>query len=81
MAREVITNTAGISKVDNVMFVNRIREMVSFELDKEIEKDIFRPVSSPESEGLRISSLSHARDRTKAIFLYFFTELKTCHLS
>ena len=28
-----------ISNVDSVMFVNRIREMVSFELGKEIEKD------------------------------------------
>ena len=25
--------------------------------------------------------LSHARDKTKNIFLYFFTELKTYHLS
>ena len=31
--------------------------------------------------GLRIFSLSHARDKTKNIFLYFFTELKTYHLS
>ena len=31
--------------------------------------------------GLRIFSLSHARDMTKNIFLYFFTELKTYHLS
>ena len=44
---------------------------------------------SAESEGLRfdsswelrIFSLSHARDKTKNIFLYFFTELKTYHLS
>ena len=28
----------GISNVDSVMFINRIREMVSFELGKEIEK-------------------------------------------
>ena len=33
------------------------------------------------SWGLRIFSLSHARDKTKNIFLYFFTELKTYHLS
>ena len=32
------------------------------------------------SWGLRIFSLSHARDKTKNIFLYFFTELKTYHL-
>ena len=44
---------------------------------------------SVESEGLRfassrgliIFSLSHACDRMKNIFLYFFTELKTYHLS
>ena len=29
---------SGISNVDSVMFINRIREMVSFELGKEIEK-------------------------------------------
>ena len=31
--------------------------------------------------GLRIFSLSYVRDKTKNIFLYFFTELKTYHLS
>ena len=44
---------------------------------------------SAESEGLRFDSswvfrlfsLTHARDKTKNIFLYFFTELKTYHLS
>ena len=30
---------------------------------------------------LRIFSLSHASDKTKHISLYFFTELKTYHLS
>ena len=35
------------------------------------------PLSSWER---RIFSLSHARDKTKKIFLYFFTELKTYHL-
>ena len=30
---------------------------------------------------LRIFSLSHACGKTKSIFLYFFTELKTYHLS
>ena len=106
------------------MFENRIRDLVSFELNKEIEKDIFLLVtnvgkritsesprgiepqtfgfcahlslcgslvehSSAESEGLRfdsswglrIFSFSHAREMTKNIFLYFFTELKTYHLS
>ena len=33
------------------------------------------------SWGLRIFSLSNACDKTKNIFLYFFTELKTYHLS
>ena len=33
------------------------------------------------SWGLRIFSLSHALDKMKNIFLYFFTELKTYHLS
>ena len=41
-----ILHTARISKVDSVMFVNRIREMVSFELAKEIERDVFRLVTS-----------------------------------
>ena len=33
-----VLHTARISKVDSVMFINRIREMVSFELAKEIER-------------------------------------------
>ena len=32
-------------------------------------------------QGLRIFSLSHACDKKKNIFLYFFTELKTYYLS
>ena len=42
---------------------------------------------STESEGLRFDSslglfsLSHAREKTKNIYLCFFTELKTYHLS
>ena len=37
-----VLHTARISNVDSVMFVNRVREMASFELGKEIEKgDIF----------------------------------------
>ena len=44
---------------------------------------------SAESEGLRfdsswelrVFSLSHTREKMKNIFLYFFTELKTHHLS
>ena len=41
-----VLHTARISDVDSVMFVNRVREMVSFELGKEIEKDNFRFVTS-----------------------------------
>ena len=37
----------------NILFVNKIREMVSFELSKEIEKDVFLLVTS---EGKRITS-------------------------
>ena len=36
-----VLHAARISNVNSVMFVNRIREMVSFELGKEIEKDAF----------------------------------------
>ena len=51
--------------------------MVSFELGREIGKDVVRLVGA-ESEGLRfdsswglrIFSLSHAQDKTKNIFLY-----------
>ena len=35
-----------VTGADSVMFVNTIREMVSFELGKETEKDIFRHVTS-----------------------------------
>ena len=43
-----ILHTARISNVDSVIFVNIIREMLSFEPCKEIEKDFFRPVTSVE---------------------------------
>ena len=33
--------TARISFVNSIMFVNGVSEMVSFELSKEIEKDLF----------------------------------------
>ena len=36
-----VLNTTRISNVDSIMFVNRIREIVSFELSKETEKDVF----------------------------------------
>ena len=41
-----MTNTVRISNVDSVMFVNRIRDIVSFELGKEIKKDVFCLVTS-----------------------------------
>ena len=41
-----MTNTVRTSNVDSVVFVNRIREMVSFELGKEIKKDVFCLVKS-----------------------------------
>ena len=41
-----VIHTAKISNVHSVMFVNRIREMVSFELGKVIEKDVVRFVTS-----------------------------------
>ena len=44
-----VPRTARIRDVNNVMFVNRIREMVSFELGEEIEKDAFRLVTSVEA--------------------------------
>ena len=36
-----VLHTARISNVDSAVFVSRIREMASFELGKEIEKDVF----------------------------------------
>ena len=39
-----VLHTTWISDVDSVVFVNRIKKMVSFELSKEIEKDGFRRV-------------------------------------
>ena len=36
-----VLHTARISNVGSIMFVNKIREMVSFELGKEIGKDVF----------------------------------------
>ena len=38
--------TARISDVDSVMFGNRIRKTASFQLGKEIEKDVFHLVTS-----------------------------------
>ena len=41
-----VLHTARISNVDSVMFIDRLREMVSFVLGKEIEEDAFRLVTS-----------------------------------
>ena len=41
-----VLHTARISNVDSAVFVSKIREMVGFELGKEIEKDVFRLVMS-----------------------------------
>ena len=41
----------------------------------------FESLRFDSSWDLRIYSLSHARDKTKNIFLHFFTKLKTYHLS
>ena len=34
-------HTARISNVNSVKFVNRMKEMISFEFGKEMEKDVF----------------------------------------
>ena len=41
-----VLHTARIGNVDSVIFVNTIREMVNFELGKELDKDVFRLVMS-----------------------------------
>ena len=54
-AKYTLDTFARISDFDGVMFVNRIRDLVSFELGKEIEKDVFLFVTN---EGKRITSES-----------------------
>ena len=39
-------HTARISNVNSVEFVNRIKETISFEVGKEMEKDVFCLVTS-----------------------------------
>ena len=75
--------TNGMRNLTNidVLFVNRLREMASFELGKEIEKDGFCPVTSVGQRRNSETSGFRARDGTKNIFLYFFIEFKTYHLS
>ena len=41
-----VLHTARIGNVYSVIFVNTKRELVSFELGKEIDKDVFRLVMS-----------------------------------
>ena len=41
-----VLHTFRISNVDSVIFIDRLREMVSFVLGKEIEEDAFRLVTS-----------------------------------
>ena len=41
-----VSHTAKITNVDSVLFVNRMREMVSFELGTEIKKDLSLFLSS-----------------------------------
>ena len=65
-----VLHTARIRNVGRVMFVNKIREMVSFELGKETGKDVFF-----------FFSLFHTREKTKNIFLDIFTKLKPYHIS
>ena len=54
-------------KSNDILVSNWIREKVSFEFIKEIEKDVFCLVTSV---GLRIFSSSHAHEKMKNIFLY-----------
>ena len=60
-----VLHTARISDVGNVMFVDRIRGMVSFELGKEIEENIFsscheRGTKETQTFGFRASMLYHS---------------------
>ena len=41
-----VLHTVRISNVNSIIFVNRIREMVNFELGKDIKKDVFCPIAS-----------------------------------
>ena len=43
---EILKHTARISNVDSLMFVHRMRKMLSFELSKEIDKDVFSLITS-----------------------------------
>ena len=62
-----------------VTSVGKRKNMSPWEVYYEVYKTSVLKFDS--SCGLRIFSLSHARDKTKNIFLYFFTAFKTYHLS
>ena len=56
-----ILDTARISDVNSVMFLNRIKKMVGFELGKETEKDVFRPFTSlGQRKGYLFFRFSHS---------------------
>ena len=71
-----VLRTARISNVDSVMFVNRLRKMVSFELGKEIVKYIFhvwdkeKIQSPPEESNLRSSDSALRCSTTEPRRLY-----------
>ena len=52
-----VLQTARISNVHSIMFVNWIREMVSFELGKEIKKDVFHLSWAWDKEKFWVSKL------------------------
>ena len=71
-----VLQTAGISNVHSIMFVNGIREMVSFELGKEIKKDVFHLSWAWNKEKFWVSKLfflcSTHSWQTKNILPHFF---------
>ena len=57
------------------------RKILSPHKQSNLRPSEFTGLGFNSSWGLKIFSLSHAVEKTKNIFLYFFTELKTYHLS
>ena len=70
-----VLHTARISGVDNVMFVNRIRKMASFELSKEIEKDVFTSCHARKAKRGRASKRGIRRSEVR-----FFMGTQNCFL-
>ena len=73
--------TSRIRNVDSLMFVNRIREMASFELGKEIEKDGFPLVTSanpkvqgsiPGGDSKFFQCPTHVRQEEKHLSLFLY---------